>query len=174
MKDIDKTKFVSDVDVDDKGIKARPPFKLATENQRRFVRLEISAPVKLRKVKDVCGNFWPRGTGFTLEGVILNISPGGVLVEIDQPLNEGDIVSMTFTLQGNVTLENVLGAVKRADRDEEVFLVGIEFVNRNYLMDTLSQAELDLLAEDLSGFEETVQEVLQKYLYRERVSHHVE
>jgi len=93
MEDITKTKFVSDVDVNEAEIEVRRPFRLKREKQRRFVRLEISSPMSLKKIKDAFGNFWPAGEGYTIEGVVLNISAGGVLVEVDEPLNEGDIVS---------------------------------------------------------------------------------
>jgi hypothetical protein len=169
-----KTKFVSDIDLAGKEIKVRPPFQLTTENQRRYVRLEISSPMTLRKIKDVIGNFWAHGTSFTIDGTILNISAGGVLLEVDQPLNEGDIISMSFTLQENESLENVLGAVKRTDRDDTTFLAGVEFVGKNYLMDKFSQAELEMLSENLSDFEDTVQKMLKKYVYREQVTRHVE
>jgi hypothetical protein len=169
-----KAKFVSDIDVAGKEIKVRPPFHLTTENQRRFVRLEISAPMTLRKIKDVFGNFWVPETSFTIDGTILNVSAGGVLLEVDQPLNEGDIISMSFTLQENESLENVLGAVKRTDRDDTTFLAGVEFVGKNYLMDKFSQAELEMLSENLSDFEDTVQKMLKKYVYREQVRRHVE
>ena len=139
MKDTTRVKFVTDVDVEDTEIKVRRPFRLDKENQRRFVRLEISSPMSLNKIKDIFGNFWPAGEGYTIDGDILNISAGGVLVEIDQPLNEGDIVTMRFSLQGAETLDNVLGIVKRVDQDESCYLVGIEFICRDYLLDKLSK-----------------------------------
>jgi len=173
MTDTTKTKFISEVSMQEKEIKVRPPFKLHTDNQRRFVRLEISSPMSLKKVKDVFGNFRQHKEEFTISGTILNISEGGILVELDQPLNEGDIVSMRFTLQGVVTLENVLGTVKRTDQDNTCYLAGIEFVDRNYLLDKLSQAEMEMISENLSDFETTVQDVLKKYIYRERVMRNV-
>lgn len=169
MNDTTKTKFITDVNVEEKEIKVRQPFKLSKENQRRFVRLEISSPMSLKKIKDAFGNFWPQGAGFTIDGVILNISAGGVLVELDQSLNEGDIVSMRFTLQDVETLENVLGTVKRTEQDDSYYLAGIEFVSRDYLLDKISQAEMEMLSENLSDFEGTVQDVLKKYIHRERV-----
>jgi hypothetical protein len=167
MKDSTRAKFISDVKMEEQGIKVRRPFKLSSEKQRRFVRLEISSPMSLKKIKDIFGNLWPQGTGFTIEGTILNISVSGVLVEIDQPLNEGDIVAMRFTLQGVETLENVLGIVKRTDQDETVHLAGIEFVNKEHLADKLSQAEMEMLAENLSDFQGTIHDVLKKYIHRE-------
>jgi hypothetical protein len=174
MKDTTRMKFIKDVDVNDTAIKVRRPFRLDRENQRRFVRLEISSPTSLNKIKDIFGNFWPVGEGYTIDGDILNISAGGVLIEIDQPLNEGDIVDMRFSLQGDETLDNVLGTVKRVDQDESCYLVGIEFIGRDYLLDRLSEGEMQMLSENLSDFTQTVHDVLKKYIYRERVVSHGE
>ena len=170
MKDTTRVKFVTDVDVKDTEIKVRRPFRLDKENQRRFVRLEILSPMSLNKIKDIFGNFWPAGEGYMIDGNILNISVGGVLVEIDQPLNEGDIVAMRFSLQGAESLDNVLGTIKRVDQDEGCSLVGIEFIDRDYLLDKLSEGELEMLSESLSNFAQTVQDVLKRYIYRERVT----
>jgi len=74
---------------------------------------------------------------------------------------------MRFILQDVEKLDNVLGLVKRVDPDGEGCLVGIEFISRENLKDMLSQAEIDLLSENISGFEATVQQVLGRYLYRE-------
>ncbi|HWR83621.1 MAG TPA: PilZ domain-containing protein [Candidatus Deferrimicrobium sp.] len=170
MKDSLRTKFVSDINVTDAEWRVRPPFHLQQDNRRRFVRLEISSPMSLRKLKDIFGNFWPTGGGYAIEGTILNVSPGGVLVETDQPMNEGDLVVMQLTLQGAETLDHVLGAVKRSDQLDDCFLAGVEFIGRDRLRDQLSQAELDILTDDLSDFTHSVQEVLAKYVYRERVA----
>jgi len=180
MKDRKSTRFVSDVDVTDPGVKVRSPFRLERDNQRRFVRLEISSPMSLNKIKDIFGNFWPVSGGYAIDGIILNISPGGVLVEVDEPLNEGDVVSMKFSLsaggqtyrQGVETLDNVLGIVKRTDQEEKCCLVGIEFISKDYLRDKLSQGELEMLSENLSDFTQTVQDVLKKYIYHEREKIH--
>jgi len=171
MKDTSKVRFVSDVDMDEKDIKGRKPFKVSSENQRRFVRLEISSPMWLKKLKDVFGNFWPDQGGPVIDGTILNISGGGVLVELGEPVNEGDIVSMCFTLQGEESLESVLGLVKRSDVEDDFCLVGIEFVDRRRLRDLLSQGELDILSTEFSDFGESVKDCLQKYLYNEKTIH---
>jgi len=174
MKNTTKARFVSDVEVKDSNLRVRPPFRLNRENHRRFVRFEISSPMTLHKIKDIFGNFWPSDEEHAINGVILNISAGGILVEIDQPLSENDIVSMRFSLQGVETLENVLGTVKRTDQEENCCLAGIEFVGREYLCDKLSQGELEMLPENLSHFYQRVQDVLGKYIYHERVPPHVQ
>lgn len=168
MKEATKMRFVSDVNLDDKQVAVKKPFKLERDNQRRFIRLEISAPVSLRTIKDSVGGFFPNDDGVYYEGTILNISPGGVLVDLSQPVDEYDIVLMRFTLQETETLENVLGFVKRVERDEDMYLAGIEFVGRDFLQDKLSQGEIDLLTDSADDFEHRVQDVLSRYLYSEK------
>jgi len=170
MEDPTRMKFVSDINMSQRDVRVKQPFKLSRENQRRYVRLQISSPMSLSKVKDIFGNFWPAGDNDRIDGDILNISGGGVLVEINQSINEGDIVVMRFSLQGTEILDNVLGTVKRADYDQECCLVGIEFINRDFLLDKLSDGELNLISDRLSNFSETVENVLKKYIYHDRVT----
>ncbi len=165
MNQTPKIRFVSDVDVHERRIDIRPPFRIDRENQRRFVRLEIQSPISVRRVKDDLGNFWPDENSYQFDGEILNISAGGVLVDLEQPLGENDVLSMRFSLQQQVTVQNVLGIVKRVERDDSHYLVGIEFISRNRLDDRLSDSELVLLTEQYGDFQQCVQEVLRNYLY---------
>jgi len=165
MKNNSKSKFISDVNVTEKNLKARKPFKISCDNQRRYVRLEISTPMSLRKIKDIFGNFWPSQEEDTAAGEILNISAGGVLVDLDQPLNEQDIVSMKFSLQEVKSLDNVLGLVKRVEQDDDCYLTGIEFVSYQQLEDRLSSAELKLLDNSFNDFSHRVTDVLNNYIY---------
>jgi len=168
-----KTKFISDVNITEKNLKARKPFKISIDNQRRFVRLEISTPMSLRKIKDIFGNFWPTEEEYSIAGEILNISAGGVLVDLDHPLNEQDIVSMKFSLQNVKTLDNVLGMVKRVEQDEDCYLTGIEFVTYQQLEDRLSSAELKLLDRNFNDFSHRVTDVLNNYIYESVEGQHV-
>ncbi len=163
-----RTRFIQDVATQERAVTGGTRFKVQKEDKRRFVRLEISSPMAMRKIRQAGGEFWPTGERHVIDGVILNISAGGVLVELDQSVDEGDIVSMRFTLQEQETVDNVLGLVKRTDVDSGTFLVGIEFINRERLYDLMSQNEIDLLPENLSGFNERIRQVLDKYVHHER------
>ncbi|MDZ4724401.1 MAG: PilZ domain-containing protein [candidate division Zixibacteria bacterium] len=171
MKTNAKTKFVHEVSADqDKQITTavRKPFRLEQENTRRFIRLDISSPMSLIKLKDEFGNFRPNGDWHVVNGSILNISVGGVLTELDQSVSTGDIVSMTFTLQEVESLQNVLGVVKRADLEDGVCLAGIQFISRSQLSDILSQAQMDILPKSLVNFNDGVKELLKKYIITEK------
>jgi len=170
MSDPTKQKFISDIDVNQKRIKARKPFKVKEESGRRYVRLEISTPISLNRIKDIFGHYNPAEESLVVNGRILNVSTGGVLVEIDQPLNSGDIVSMRFTFQDVKSPDNILGLVKRCDCEEDCILAGIEFVSWDDLQDKLSAGELELLSENTTTFYDSIHKVLEKYLYQEEVA----
>ncbi len=162
----DKTKFVAEHNAVD-TIQVRRPFRMHDDNKRRFVRLEIAAPTSLSTLKSTSGKFYPKGDGNTIGGMILNVSAGGVLVDLEGAVNEGDVVVLDFTLQEVEHLNQVLGLVKRVDFDGEGWLVGVEFITRQRLADILSNGECDLIASDLDHFDERVQQLLKKYIYRE-------
>jgi hypothetical protein len=165
-----QVKFIKEVEASDRDIRAQKPFRVEQQEQRRFVRLEISSPMSLRHIRDLAGNFWPEGNRHVIDGTVLNISGGGVLAELNEQVHEGDVVSMRFTLQGVETLDNVLGLVKRAEHDDGAFVVGIEFITRERMADVFTQGEMDILSERMTDFEDQVRTVLGRYMQRDRVS----
>ena len=167
MNDTSKIKYVTDFPVADKEIQVKKPFKISEEDRRRFIRLKISAPLSLKNIWEYLKNNTPFEDLLEINGNILNISAGGVLVEIEHPLDEGDFVLMKLTLQDVETMNNVLGLVKRVDYDDGLHLVGIEFLTPDKLRDRLSQAEYELLSNRTESFDELVSKTLSKYLYHE-------
>lgn len=164
----DNVKYIKDVAVTEAELKSRKPFDVTTENRRRFIRLEISTPMTLQKIKESGGEFLSEVDWHIINGTVLNISASGVLVDADQMLFEGDVVSMGFTLQGAEQLDSVIGLVKRVDHDDATFLAGIEFVSEEKLKDIFSQGEVDMLPESMTDFNQGICTVLDKYVYRER------
>ena len=167
MKTDSKTKHIKDLAAETTVYKARRPFKVSQDEKRRFIRLEISSPMSLKRIKDREGHYWAQGDWQLIEGLILNVSAGGILVDLDQTLEEGDIVSMHFTLQNVEELDNVLGFVKRVDVDTDGCLAGIEFITREHLVDYFSQAEMDLLGSEYTNFDTSVRQVLSRYVCQE-------
>lgn len=164
MKSSTDVKHVKDIDTDKNRLSASGPFKLKRENERRFVRLDISSPMSLKTIKNIDSGFKPDCDWHVINGMILNISAGGVLTELDQAVGQGDVVSMHFTLQKSEELNNVLGLVKRVDIEPDCSIVGIEFISREDLTDHLSQGEIDILGDDHSDFNASVREVLNRYI----------
>jgi hypothetical protein len=164
MKASENAKYVQDIPTPLNDIRVDQPFRMATDNKRRYIRLEISSPMSMKKIRDMTGNYWPDGDWHVIHGMILNISAGGVLVEIDQAVDEGDVVSMHFTLQEVEGLDHVLGLIKRVDIESDGCIVGIEFITRDHLVDHFTQAELDLLGDNYTNFDESIRNVLNRYV----------
>ncbi len=159
-----KSMDATQTDVTD--LKVRPPLTIEKDERRSFVRLQISSPLYVRRVKDIFGKFAAEGRE-EIEAQILNLSACGVLVEVEQPLNQGDIVGMRFEIEGIDNMGGVLGLVKRSEVGEDFHLAGIQFVNRDQLSDTLSESELELISDNFTEFGQSVREVLGRHLYRE-------
>ncbi len=164
MKQPKKSKFVTEHEIQGKEQEVRSPFKVTQDTRRRFVRVEITSPLYIQRIKGSDGAFWPEGQGQPIAGSILNISMGGVLVDLENQVKPGDLVTLRFNLQGEIILQNVLGLVKRSEESEGKYLTGVEFVDRKKLVDKLSGAELELLSDDIDGFDDNVRKVLKKYL----------
>ena len=166
MKVDQKSKYVKDIPAEPGQVRARKPFRIEAEDQRRFIRLVISSPMSMKKIRDTAGNYWPEGDWHVIHGMILNISAGGLLVELDQAIDQGDVVAMHFTIQEVEGLDNVLGLVKRVDIQPDCSLAGIEFITREQLSDYFSHSEMDLLGQDCTSFDDSIRRVLNKYIRR--------
>lgn len=159
-----KTKYLSDVTVD-KQFKVKKPFKILSEENRRFIRIEISEPVDMMNIKDSYECIIEEDRVYDISGSILNISAGGVLVDIDSVLEENDLVLLKFSLQDTITLNNVLGLVKRVDHDEDGTLTGIEFLSTENLKDIIPAVNYEMVEGQVGSFEDKIQQKLSEYLY---------
>lgn len=165
MSDKTKVKYISDIDIDDSDVLVKKPFKLKKENKRRFVRIEISAPVSIRNLKNDISQITNEPM-YTIDGTIMNISANGVLVEMKETLAEDDFLLMKFTVQDVESIDSVLGLVKRIDIEKGYNLVGIEFLSPKALKDRMSQPEIELLEENISNFNDKIHTTLEKYIYK--------
>ncbi len=165
-----KSKIVSDVEAGENVVSVKPPFELSRDKKRRYIRLEISEPIAYSVIRDTAGGFWPHGDGYECRGTILNLSAGGVLIIGENPVEEGAIVVLKMTLQDIEVIDKVLGVVKRVEADGDEWLVGVEFISREYLVDFFSGPEYDMLDDEIASFDEQLKNVLNKYVYYRRVT----
>ena len=165
-----ETKIKSQIDVDSQVTGVRAPFKMYRSQQRRYIRLDISRPIEYTILKNRAGKIMPYEEAPTYKGDILNLSAGGVLIAGSAPVEEGSLLTLRMKLQEVEILENVIGLVKRADSDDEEWLLGIEFVSREYLQDLLSGGEIEMLPPTAAPFEEQVRNILNRYVYNKNVA----
>ncbi len=148
----------------------RSPFKIMQDNRRRFIRIDIDEPIGFKTIKAVEGTFWPEGDGPEGKGEILNISAGGILMYTENTLMANSILSMSLSLEGCDTVDNILGIVKRVEIDSGGYLVGVESITREKLNDILSQIEVDQLPKDLASFNEKLRTLLNHYVFARKLS----
>lgn len=165
MKTSNKEKFIHEVDTTGSVFTSSEPFTVQKQDKRSFVRVEISAPATISPLKDSKGKLTSEIAEVAINGVILNLSVSGILIDLDGALTEDDVVSMRFTLQGGVTLDNILGLVKRCEPDAEGMIVGIEFLTEQRLSDLFSAAEVDLLGERFTNFNAGLSTLLSKFVH---------
>lgn len=165
MSDKTKVKYISDIDINDSDVLVKKPFKLQKENQRRFVRVEISAPVSIENLKDSLDHIDDNMT-YSIAGTILNISANGVLIDIPEAVTEKDYLLMKFTLQDTESIDSILGMVKRIDSEGESNIVGVEFLSPEVLKDRLSQPEIEILQENVANFNDSIHDKLENYLIK--------
>jgi hypothetical protein len=151
----------------------KPPFKIMEDNRRRFIRIDIDAPVTCCTIKSPEGGFWPDGDGPTGSGEILNISAGGILMFTQDPIMERTIVSMSLQLEGCETIDHILGLVKRAEIDSGGYLVGIQSITREKLNDVLGEDEIAQLPASLSSFTERLRALLNQYIYSKKLGERI-
>lgn len=147
----------------------KPPFKIMEDNRRRFIRIDIDAPISFCTIRSGEGTFWPDCNGPSGEGEILNISAGGILLFTDSPVMEKTLVSMSLQLEGCETIDHILGFVKRVEIDSGGYLVGLESITREKLNDILNEDEISQLPENLSSFNERIQTLLNHYIYSKKL-----
>ncbi len=148
----------------------KPPFKIMDDNRRRFIRIDIDAPITFCTIKSTEGTFWPACDGPRGTGEILNISAGGILLFTRQPVMEGTVVSMSLQLEGCETIDSILGLIKRTELDSGGYLVGVESITRERLGDVLSGDEIAQLHGDLASFTERIRALLNQYIYARKLS----
>ncbi len=168
--DESRTKIISEIETGDNVVSVKKPFKLYKDRSRRYIRLEISEPISFLILRDREGGFRTRPDGQTYNGSILNVSAGGVLITSETPLEEGSLLIMKMNLQEVEVIDKIVGMVKRADADGDEWLIGIEFISREYLVDHFSSAELELIPREVASFDERLKKTLNKYVYYKRNS----
>ncbi len=138
-------------------------LQITEENQREFVRIEFSTPIKIYFLKDASGKFHEEDDQTALNGSLLNFSEGGLLIETKDEISEGDIIFMTLKVKDISEIKNILGRVKRVDEEDDISIVGIELAGKDDLVDDLSQIELDLMGDRFSHFKDAIKSLLSNH-----------
>lgn len=148
------------------GFEIKRPVQLHRGKKRQYIRLEIEAPITFARI-DLDRPIEDLET-HQIEGTILNISGGGVLIDSPQAVDEGQFIAMSFELRDYELVSGVVGKVKRVDEDgEEGCLMGIEFCDERELISVFGEANV---GSRLASFDERVKRTILKFIFDRKVS----
>jgi hypothetical protein len=134
------------------------------KNKRRWLRFEFVSPVLFRLISIEEGK--PKfESNIERKGQMLDISAGGTLLTTNQPVAEGNLISLTLNLRGLKGLKGILGKVKKVEESEEGdFLMGIEFCS----LEAFPHLHQEILAEkEIESFDKKVKGVISRYILAE-------
>ncbi len=144
----------------------KQPLQLYKTRRRRYVRLEIAAPIVFAPInidRPLDQDHLDQQTG-----TILNISGGGALLACRKQLAENSYVSMNLELAGLEILTGVVGKVKRIDDDGDgEYLVGVEFCTEKELVSVFGESNIGSV---ISSFDNRVKRYLLRYVFANKVS----
>ncbi|NLI16944.1 MAG: hypothetical protein GX409_11720 [candidate division Zixibacteria bacterium] len=136
--------------------------------RRKFVRIDIQGQVQFRVIDLKSDDY---GQAERLEsGALLNISAGGILLCTTADIKQGDYVLLNFKLKYHEKLENILGVVKRAERQQKDSLVGIEFLTRDRLTLPEHLHIATYLPPLATYFDDELEKHIVQYIYNQEVA----
>ncbi len=153
-----------DVKTESKAITLeKTPFPIKTSGGRKYIRIELFSPARFRLL--ACKKGKIKLSKERISGAILNLSEGGMLLLTDYPVPEEGFVLLSLNLNKLVTLEGVLGKIKRVEpSEEEDFLVGVEFSSREELEKLTSSEQIERLPVKVTSFGRKLREIISSYL----------
>ncbi|MCK4403944.1 MAG: PilZ domain-containing protein [candidate division Zixibacteria bacterium] len=139
------------------------PFPIKTSGGRKYIRIELSSPVRFRLL--TCKKGKIKLSKDRTSGDILNLSEGGMLLLTDSPVPTEGFMLLTLDLNKLVVLEGVLGKIKRVEPSGEGdFLVGVEFTSREELEKLASSEQIEHLPVRVASFDRKLREIISSYL----------
>ena len=126
-------------------LSVKEPFEIMGLETKKYVNFEVSSPVSIVSLNDLSDNLSYNADSSEWQGKILNFSPNGLLLEIDQSFSSNEILLMGITIQGIDKQYYVLGQVKKVESFNGSYLVGIEMPSKSALQNCLSESEMELL-----------------------------
>ncbi|HEX9916335.1 MAG TPA: PilZ domain-containing protein [candidate division Zixibacteria bacterium] len=147
----------------------KAPLVIRRSQRRRYVRLDISAPISFRLLCLKDNDCLVSKAEYS--GVILNIGGGGILLVTKRKLEEGDFVIVDMSLEGCEVISGVLGRVKRSEQSsEDEFLIGVEFCPQEELEYYLTSEQIAQLPVRVKSFNQRLREVLSKYIFYQQAT----
>jgi len=142
----------------------REPFEIMTLESKKYVNFEVSSPVTIVSLRDLSDNLSYNTDSLQWEGRILNFSPDGLLMEIDQSFRSNEILLMGISIQGIEKKYYVLGQVKKVELFNGSYLVGIEMPSKSALQSCFTESEMEMLLNIGDDFMSQLIQTINEYI----------
>ena len=127
----------------------------AKEHKRIHTRFEVKSQIKYRVISDT-----NREASGILQGRMLNLSQGGMLVLTQAQLQPLDFLAIDMEIPPATELNGVIGKVKRIERVKDDYVVGIEFCELAEFYSSGSMVDSNHVPKNLDTFLNKLKEIL--------------
>lgn len=129
------------------------------QQRRKYVRFALKNKVRFQIISGA--NHRPaKGSSKKLCGIMLNISQGGMLLLTSAEIGSTVFLALSLEVPGLSQVSNVIGKVKRVEKDKRKYLVGIEFCELADFYSSTSIQNCVALPKNLGTFRNKIREVL--------------
>ncbi len=142
-----------------KTMSARKTPNPNNSQKRRFDRIELKSEVRFKSVFHAQAQDHSNSDR-AHPAVMLNISRGGMLMLTSSEVQPDDFLAISFEIPRLSTLSNVLGKVKRVEKDKKEYVVGIEFCELADFYPHLSIRNSAALPRGLESFRHKFEDLL--------------
>jgi hypothetical protein len=147
----------------------KSPFRIGRSQGRKFLRITVTSPVDFRLLLPKRGRISVSKS--QRSGKILNLGPGGMLLESREAIPEGTFLLLRLNLNGLVILDGVLAKTKRVETTEDgQYLAGVEFCPREELDNLASKEQIEKLPVKVASFNHKLRQVISGHVRTARLA----
>ncbi len=138
--------------------------------RRQFVRVDLFTTVTYVRVKDQPPPDTNSGDRGWRKSKTVNISGGGILMEVDEDMSVHDSVLLKLRLFSEIGLPGIVaGTCRRTFKEDGKRLGGIQFLRSTQLARHFTQSEMASLPAAVKGFDQLSQNRLVAYVFQQQI-----
>lgn len=147
-----------------------PPTSVRRVQRRQFVRIDFVTKVRYCPVREIDGDEFDLEKIAWKETASINLSGGGLCMEIAEGIDLGDALLMQVDVLKRLELpEMIVGVVRRLEYNHGATRGGIEFLLRSTLTKHLGMPEIRRLPREVQDFDDRAQNELINFVFREQI-----
>ncbi len=146
------------------------PQSAGRVQRRQFVRIELYGKIAYANLTD---DKWTTNSGGQIvwrEATAINVSGGGILINVTDNLSAQDVLLMKISLFKKIGLpDTIAGICRRTFRYSKKLFAGIEFIQSQQLRHHFSKQEMKTLPQSVRDLNQSAQHKLAAYVFQEQI-----